>query len=51
MKAGKALDFLHFVSTVGTGEAEVTGLQRNFWCSRSFGHVEISIHPGGSTAS
>ena len=42
VEAGKALDLLHFIPTAGAGETEVSGLQRVFKSSRSFGHLETT---------
>ena len=38
VETGKALDLIHFISTAGAGEAEVSSLQGSF--RGSFGHFE-----------
>ena len=46
VETGKALDLLHFISTAGAREAEVTSLQgnvRGFRGLRSLGHFEVRI--------
>ena len=48
VETGKALDLLHFISTAGAGEAEVSGLQGNFRSSRGgeyLGHFEAHATP------
>ena len=48
METGKALDLLHFISTAGAGEAEVTGLQwkfRGFRGGEYLGHFEAHATP------
>ena len=40
VETGKALDLIHFISTAGAGEAEVSGFQGNVRGRGSFGHFE-----------